>query len=210
MCLQVMAIFVVAKKRQVVSAGDFRKEMKKHHIFTIVLFALILFSPYTKADAYPAGRRLGLAHQLQHQRALVQVQRQRLLLSRKRGVEKTRLGVHVNINYVKAFHRNWANVGTIHKYSYHGGSNYTLVKTIDASIPLKSKGVRFTKMSDTEASLQRRRQQRILLCRKRYRLHPLRRFQHTRQADRGEPQRRTHLLALVARGADGSQQQHGG
>ena len=43
--------------------------------------------------------------------------------------------------------------GTIHKHKYTGGSNYTLVKTIDASIPLKSKGVRFTKMSDSEASV---------------------------------------------------------
>lgn len=44
-------------------------------------------------------------------------------------------------------------VGTIDKLVYNGGDNYTPVTTFDASIPLGSKTVRFTKMSDTEASV---------------------------------------------------------
>lgn len=44
-------------------------------------------------------------------------------------------------------------VGTIEKLSYHGGDNYAQVGKIDASIPLGSKTVRFTKMSDEMASV---------------------------------------------------------
>lgn len=44
-------------------------------------------------------------------------------------------------------------VGTIDKLTYNGGDSYTPVTTIDASIPLGSKTVRFTKMSDKEGSV---------------------------------------------------------
>ena len=43
--------------------------------------------------------------------------------------------------------------GTIDKLTYHGGDNYTKVTTIDASIPLGSKTIRFTKLDDKEGSI---------------------------------------------------------
>jgi len=44
-------------------------------------------------------------------------------------------------------------VGTIEKLSYYGGDNYEQVGKIDASIPLGSKTVRFTKMTDELGSV---------------------------------------------------------
>ncbi len=44
-------------------------------------------------------------------------------------------------------------VGTIDKLTYNGGDSYTPVTTFDASIPLGSRTVRFTKMSDKEGSV---------------------------------------------------------
>ncbi|MCV9933872.1 hypothetical protein OIU80_16440 [Flavobacterium sp. LS1R47] len=44
-------------------------------------------------------------------------------------------------------------VGTIDKLTYHGGQNYKMVTTIDASIPLGVKAVRFTKMNDKVGSV---------------------------------------------------------
>ena len=44
-------------------------------------------------------------------------------------------------------------VGTIEKLSYHGKDNYSQVGKIDASIPLGSRTVRFTKMNDNLGSV---------------------------------------------------------
>lgn len=44
-------------------------------------------------------------------------------------------------------------VGTIEKLSYHGGDEYKQVGKIDASIPLGTKTVRFTKLNDELASV---------------------------------------------------------
>ena len=44
-------------------------------------------------------------------------------------------------------------VGTIDKYLYNGGDDYTAVTTFDASIPLGVKAVRFTKLNDQYASV---------------------------------------------------------
>ncbi len=44
-------------------------------------------------------------------------------------------------------------VGTIEKLEYKGADQYTAVGKVDASVPLGSKTVRFTKMSDTEGSV---------------------------------------------------------
>ena len=43
--------------------------------------------------------------------------------------------------------------GTIDKLTYNGGDNYTPVTTIDASIPLGNKTIRFTKLDDKVASV---------------------------------------------------------
>ncbi len=43
--------------------------------------------------------------------------------------------------------------GTVDKLIYNGGQNYTKIKTIDASIPLGTKYLRLTKLTDKEASL---------------------------------------------------------
>lgn len=43
--------------------------------------------------------------------------------------------------------------GTIDKWEYQGGSNYTKVATIDASVPLAAKGIRFSKLSETEGAM---------------------------------------------------------
>ncbi|MCO5229981.1 MAG: hypothetical protein M9958_02370 [Chitinophagales bacterium] len=44
-------------------------------------------------------------------------------------------------------------VGTIDKFLYNGGDNYTHVTQFDASIPLGVKAVRFTKLNDNAASV---------------------------------------------------------
>lgn len=44
-------------------------------------------------------------------------------------------------------------VGTIDKLTYHGGDNYKTMTTIDASIPLGIKSIRFTKMTDKVGSV---------------------------------------------------------
>ncbi|MEA4916853.1 hypothetical protein [Proteiniphilum sp.] len=44
-------------------------------------------------------------------------------------------------------------VGTIEKLTYHGGDNYSKVNTIDTSIPLGAKAVRFTKINEDIASV---------------------------------------------------------
>lgn len=44
-------------------------------------------------------------------------------------------------------------VGTIEKLTYHGGDNYSKVTTIDTSIPLGAKAVRFTKINEDIASV---------------------------------------------------------
>lgn len=43
--------------------------------------------------------------------------------------------------------------GTIDKWEYKGGSNYTKVTTIDASVPLGTVGVRFTKLNEDLGSI---------------------------------------------------------
>jgi len=43
--------------------------------------------------------------------------------------------------------------GTIDKWEYKGGSNYTKVTTIDASVPLGAKGVRFYKLNEEVGSV---------------------------------------------------------
>ncbi len=44
-------------------------------------------------------------------------------------------------------------VGTIEKLTYHGGDNYSKVTTIDTSIPLGAKAVRFTKINEEIGSV---------------------------------------------------------
>ena len=43
--------------------------------------------------------------------------------------------------------------GTIDKLTYQGGDDYTKITTLDASIPLGNKTIRFTKLDDKEASV---------------------------------------------------------
>lgn len=43
--------------------------------------------------------------------------------------------------------------GTVDKWQYNGGSNYSQLKTIDASVPLGSEGLRFYKLNEDVGSL---------------------------------------------------------
>lgn len=43
--------------------------------------------------------------------------------------------------------------GTVDKFEFKGGSNYNKVTTIDASVPLGHKGIRFYKLNENEGSL---------------------------------------------------------